>query len=71
MNKPIEKIRTDYKYSKKAMKYCENCKYASKWENNFICMYITYAQRRRPCPPGTGCIVKEIGPRLDRRDELH
>ena len=43
---------------------CKTCKYGNK---EAVCIYILYAQHRRPCPPGIGCTVYE---KIEDRREL-
>lgn len=43
---------------------CTTCKYGNK---EAICVYILYAQHRRPCPAGIGCTVYE---KVENRREL-
>ena len=37
---------------------CRGCIYKEKAGKETVCMYITHAQQRRPCPVGEGCTVK-------------
>lgn len=43
---------------------CKTCKYGN---NEAVCVYILYAQHRRPCPAGIGCTVYE---KVENRREL-
>ena len=43
---------------------CTTCKYGN---NEAVCVYILYAQHRRPCPAGIGCTVYE---KVENRREL-
>lgn len=41
---------------------CKGCKYAVseyKGSEGYYCQYILMTKKRRPCPPGEGCTVKE------------
>lgn len=58
------------------MKPCEGCKHASVYSKSIgtdgkiydlkCCVYILDTGCKRPCPPGEGCMVKEIGIRKDK-----
>ena len=40
--------------------YCKNCIYCVVWNRwMMMCSYFLETDKRRPCPPGTGCTVKE------------
>lgn len=41
-------------------KHCRGCKYYNQiTEAVFYCSYLFQTNKRRPCPPGKGCTVRE------------
>lgn len=39
-------------------RYCNGCRYLSKGTNFWCCDYVFIADKRRPCPAGSGCTEK-------------
>ena len=40
---------------------CSGCRYwipLNGYDRRMICYYIVMEKRRRPCPPGEGCLVR-------------
>lgn len=47
-------------------KTCKGCMYKTRMsgvEKLEACIYIIVTGKRRPCPPGKGCTVREVGRR--------
>lgn len=41
-------------------KHCMGCKYYhNMYDGGYYCAYLFVTDKRRPCPPGKGCTVKE------------
>lgn len=41
--------------------YCKGCIYCTKLSVGLCCEYFLKTNKRRPCPAGSGCTVKETG----------